>query len=293
MADVQGKGSWKEEFLALVFVMVFLSPLAYVGYVDANWEHTTTEQVWVSDLDAITPHEDFEYINTAPAYTYTGNFTTGYRISNPTSTDYYLNDSTPLYNPLGNQNDTWVASFDNTGTLLTTNNWKNFIFEIPNADTFLMNEIDYRLFYGIGQLPDDVNIYFSVWEIDGEMDSGDANPDFDLFVTHSIELLLPSDEWDNGTAEIPLAKALDIYQKDGLPSSRVFLHIQMRDDNGWGLHDASVSLSINGTRQSGLSASDLVYYGLGFSTFVNIIVGLFMTDQIDVATVKKAFKRSG
>ena len=285
MADVQGKGSWKEEFLAFVFVLVFLSPLAYVGYVDANWETTTTEQVWVSDANAINPHEEYEDIGTLT--TIEGNFTTSYRIANPLSTDYYLNDSTPLYA----NNNTWVASWENTGVLTTPANFMMHIFEIPDADTFLINEIDYRLFYGVGSTPDTVNIFISIWEIDGEMDTGVNNPDEDNLATHNADILVPTSAWDNGTAEIQLAQALDIYEKASIPNAKVFIQIQILDANGWSLHDTSVKLQINGTRQSGLSASDLVYYGLGFSTFVNIIVGLFMTDQIDIATVKKALGR--
>ena len=283
--DVSGKGSWKEEFLALVFVVIFFISFVFVGWVDANWETTTTEQVWVSDGSAIIPHYPYHY--DAFGVLFKGNLTT--RELNVHGATEILNDSTSLYDG----NNTWIASFQDTGTLLTTGSYIQQWFELIDANTFLINEIDYRLFYGIGQVPDDVHVVLATYLIDGEVDEGVDNADDDELATHLIETIVPTDEWDNGTAEVPLAVALDIYEKAQLDTAKVYLMFQFDDDNGHGLGDASWNAEVNGTYQKGLSARNMIYYGLGFSAGVNILVGLFMTDQIDMPKIKKALKRGG
>lgn len=286
--DVSGKGSWKEEFLALTFIVVFLIPLVFVAYVDANWETTTVETVWVSDSEAIVPHYDYDYLS--PSADYEGNWTWSTRTFFTTGSVFYLNDTTPLYNG----NNTWVASLTDTGTLDITDDadWFRMIYEVPNTDTFLINEVDFHVSTGLGSPPDVMYLTITVWSMDGEMDDGSTNPDNDELASYTINTYTaPTSYWINGTNTVSLAQALDIYQKSALPNTKTFVVWTCYDDNGWGLKDISVEAMINGTYQKGLSASDMVYYGLGFSAGLNILVGLFMTDSIDMDTISKAVRR--
>ena len=285
--DVTGRGSAKEEFLALIFVIMFMVGLLWVYYVDTNWETTTTEEVWVSDGGATVPHYPYHYMSSVP-YAYEGNMTWRTRVS-PAPTVFIMNDTTPVYNG----NNTWIASVDDTG-LLPTGDLRDYIqtvFTIPNTDTFLMNSVDYRLYYGAGQNPDSVNVFLATWVIDGELDSGDANPDQDQLNVHIIDTFVPTGEYDNDTATIPLAQALDFYGKSQIADTEVFLIVQMIDDNGWGFHDVSVSMSINGTYIKGYSANTMISLGLLVSGTLNVIMGLFMTDRIDANDVMDALKR--
>lgn len=283
--DVNTKGNAKPEMLALLFVFIIILPLGLVAYVNANWETTTTEQVWVSDDDAIVPHEKFDF--QTPLVDYKGNFTTASRIK---ATQTYLNDSTPL--PAGN--DTWVASWDGTGLLdLTPSNNQHMIFEIPNANTFLINEVDFEFYLGQGVNPDLVRIELLAVEIDGEVDTGADNADEDIIASYVIHSqVLPTNDWDNGTAQVSLAVALDIIEKAKLDAVNIYMKIIISDQNGWSLHDTSYRVAINGTYQSRFSTANVVYMILGAGAVINVGAMIFMTDTVDWKDVVKALRPS-
>lgn len=278
--DVTGRGSWKEEFQALFFVMVFVIPIALIGTVEARWETTTTEEVWVSDGDAIIPHYPYKYDD--GVLSYEGNWTTTTRtLESGVPNKYYLNDSTSLYSG----NDTWIDSF---GVINSDGSADvKQIFEIPDADEFLINEVTVRLWAG-GSSPDKLNIFLAVVNLDGKINQDVDPAKHDILASHTVaSIALPSD-YVNDTYQIGLANALDIYDKAQLDNTKVYLTItQIFFTGGIPLHSESWSASINGTYQKGLSASDIVYYMLGFSATMNVIIGLIMTDQIDLPKPKK------
>lgn len=269
-----GKDKQLQTVLGVVFMVSMLLGFGAVAYIDYEYQNNgVSETLWVSDTD--TTFASAEY--TGEPTPYFDHLETSQRVS---MSVFWQWNKTPVYQGL----DTWAISLNDTGTSVDFNSGV-IVIDYPNLENWLVEEI----IINMTENNDDSYLLAIGFQHFAEagIDKYGANPSDAIYFDYGIG----TGGWDNTSYTIDTNLAISINNNANNNEQSILYIIYGDDGANWDGWAWEFSIEIIGTQISDWSISDSIFGALAGATCLNVLVMVYMTDQVDLGGFKKALKK--
>jgi len=264
-----------QTMLTAFFLAVMLAGFGAVAYVSELYN--TNRQIDVLfETNSNTDFPSYEYINT-PTYYYSTDQTS----QRATDGIYvFQHNKTPIYSG----NNTWAISVNATGY---SSNTAVYIMEIPNANNFQINYIDFEM---SKNLDSDINLYVGFEFFNGNTIDVELIQDNRIFIDNNVGLISGTEY--NKNISLALSDSIEIYQSaNNNEHTLMYIYYVDADSDNFTPFAWEISTTIYGEQITGWSINDSIIAVLIISTIANIIIGIYMTDSIDIGGYVKDLRK--
>lgn len=257
----------KQAVLSTIFILVLIGGFVGVWYVDAYYEDGNSTLLFESDSNT-----EFGSYNFVGNPTYFPSLKTCQRIS----TNYLQYNRTPAY--IGNN--TYLISLNDTNANFNSG---YIVIDMPNLDSWIIDKIIVN-----STENDDPSYRFISSFISSPLPAWNLDKNVGVSVIDFYGA--GGNNWINTTETVSLTEGLEIYQN--AQGTQSILAIQFYDDGAdWNGFAWEFHIEIYGEKITGWSKLDATNLVIASCGTINIIVGIFMTDQIDVGGYVKDLQK--
>lgn len=276
------KISQTQTVLATVFMVSMLLGFVAVAYIDYEYQNNgDITLLWESDSS--TEFSSYNHVNMESDwfdYSCNGQFVA----FEPMPYSYCEYNRTAVYSG----NNTWTYSCNETfGDYRNYNTW---VISLPNLKSWIITDMNITV-----STPGDsgLELDFSIiYPIANELDRDRTDR---LTTRLYLDYSLTTDPTETYNYDVPLNKALEIFDScNSNENIEPVLSLSTYDITPWGgisEYAYSISVEIYGEQVSGWSLSDSTFTALAGATCLNVVIVIYMTDEIDVGGYVKNIQK--